>query len=85
MIIRILTLVNIALSPIILASAYFIQNIQHSKCCGNSKIEMKQNSTLIANIVQLKEIKFKPRTARKKSNVNKIIEEIIKRKLIKFD
>ena len=41
LIIGILTLVSTALSPIILASAYFTQNIQHSKCCSGSEIEMR--------------------------------------------
>ena len=38
-----LTLLTGFLSPIVLASAYFIKNIQHSKCCGASEIEMRDS------------------------------------------
>jgi len=37
-----LTLLTGFLSPLVLAGAYFIKNIQHSKCCnGTSEIEMR--------------------------------------------
>lgn len=39
-----LTLLTGFLSPLVLAGAYFIKNIQHSKCCGGaSEIEMRES------------------------------------------
>ena len=83
LIIGILTLVSTALSPIILASAYFIQNIQHSKCCGGSEIEMRQNPIPTKDhipqerIKQIDPVDIKPR---KKSDVDDLLDELVKRR-----
>ena len=82
LIIGILTLVSTALSPIILASAYFIQNIQHSKCCGGSKIEMRQNPIPIKDHIpqeRIKQIDLDIKS-RKKSDVDDILDELVKRR-----
>ena len=72
LIIGIITLVSTTISPLVLAGAYFIKNIQKSSCLGGS-VEMKSVKELQNELHETKST-HKIEIDKQNENINKIME-----------